>query len=94
MIKDEDIKKLSELSRISLSQDEMSSMPREISAILDYISQIDKAVSKDITLPSYNLVNVLRADENPHESKIHTEDILKEAPDRQGDYLKVKKILN
>lgn len=93
MISDKDIKKLSELSRISVSPDEMASMPGEISSILDYISQINKAISKDEITPSYNLVNVLRADENPHESKIHTEEILKEAPQRQGDYLKVKKIL-
>ena len=94
MISEKDVKKLSELSRVSVSAEELASMPGEISAILEYIGQINEAVADNKGLPLHDLVNVLRPDENPHESKIHTEDILKEAPERQGDYLKVKKILN
>ena len=37
--------------------------------------------------------NVLRPDENPHEPGAFTEEILAEAPKRQGQYVKVKKIL-
>ena len=37
--------------------------------------------------------NVLRPDENPHQSGVFTEEILAEAPKRRGQYVKVKKIL-
>lgn len=92
MISDKDIKKLSTLSRISVSEEEISSISKEISSILDYVGQIDKAVS-NAPSSTHTLINVLREDKNPHESGIRTEDILNEAPDREGNFLKVKKIL-
>ena len=37
--------------------------------------------------------NVMREDANPHESGIYTEKMLEQAPAREGNYIKVKKIL-
>ena len=36
----------------------------------------------------------MREDDNPHAGGIYTEAVLNEAPEREGDYIKVKKILN
>ncbi len=93
MISKEDVKKLANLSRISVSDEELESIPGEISAILDYVSQIDKAVSSGAPAVTYPLKNVMREDANAHESGVHTEAILNEAPKREGEYVKVKKIL-
>lgn len=38
-------------------------------------------------------VNVMREDTEPHESGIYTEKLLSAAPQREGQYIKVKKIL-
>lgn len=93
MISEKDIKKLGDLARISLSSEELRKMPEEISSILEYVGQIDKVVSSGMVAHSENLINVLREDKDPHSRGIHTEEILQGAPERDGNYLKVKKIL-
>ena len=44
-------------------------------------------------LKSVGVLNVMREDVNPHESGLYTEKILEQAPTREGNYIKVKKIL-
>jgi aspartyl-tRNA(Asn)/glutamyl-tRNA(Gln) amidotransferase subunit C len=94
MISLADIEKLANLSRIQLEADEKESLRSQIDAILGYIDQIKKASLTSNTEPQVgNLHNVLRDDTNVHESGFYTEKILTEAPHREGNYLKVKKIL-
>jgi Asp-tRNA(Asn)/Glu-tRNA(Gln) amidotransferase C subunit len=37
--------------------------------------------------------NAFREDENPHETGKYTESIIKNAPEKEGNYVKVRKIL-
>lgn len=93
MISDEDIHKLSTLSRISVSPEEAESFRGEISSILEYVGQINKVVEKNKVEVYHSLKNVFREDRNPHETGENTEKILAEAPNREGNYVKVKKII-
>ena len=45
------------------------------------------------TLENVGVLNVMREDKDPHEAGLYTEKILEQAPAREGDYIKVKKIL-
>ncbi|NQV88335.1 MAG: Asp-tRNA(Asn)/Glu-tRNA(Gln) amidotransferase subunit GatC [Parcubacteria group bacterium] len=95
MIEIKDIKKLAELSRIEMEEAEIEEFQKEIESILSYVGQIQEASAgsfsdkKEIPV----LHNVFREDEKPHESGAYTEILLDEAPEREGSYLKVKKIL-
>ena len=99
MITLSDIQKLAELSRIKLAPEEQESLRVQIDSILGYIDQIKKAAqvvsSSDApkSLKADDLHNVMREDVNPHEPGIFTEKVLNSAPFREGNYLKVKKIL-
>lgn len=93
MVNSEDIKKLAFLSRIELSAEEENAFAREIDAILGYVSQISSVTGSGET-PLPPLHNIFRADGEPHESGLYSEPLLAQAPDRQGDYFKVKKILS
>jgi aspartyl-tRNA(Asn)/glutamyl-tRNA(Gln) amidotransferase subunit C len=94
MIEDRDIEKLALLSRISISPEEKSSLRRDIEAVLAYISDITKVAGEAEGTPSYSpLRTVLRDDASPHESGVHTDAILSLAPEREGNYVKVKRIL-
>jgi aspartyl-tRNA(Asn)/glutamyl-tRNA(Gln) amidotransferase subunit C len=95
MIEKKDIEHLAKLSRIELNDKSVEGLAKDIESILGYVDQI-KEVSADLAVrpPSAGENrNVLREDENPHESGIYTEKILKESPDREGDFIKVKNIL-
>jgi len=88
---------LAKLARIDLSDEESQRLVGEFEAILNYVGQIKSAspASRKATEDEseYALKNVMRDDGEPHESGIHTEELLKQAPNREGDYIKVKKIL-
>ena len=60
------------------------------------IQEVSLSIStkaKPLSLQRSNLCNITREDEKPHKSGVYTKKILSEAPEREGDYIKVKKIL-
>ena len=88
-----DIEKLAELSRIEMSQEEKEKILNDMDSILGFIDQIQNA-KVDITEREAGEVrNIMREDENPHESGMYTDDILREVPKVRDGYVEVKKIL-
>ena len=98
MVEIKDIEKLAELSRIALTEAEKEAMRTEIDSILGFVAQIqtvsglpktpaERAASKE------EVRNVLREDTGANISGGYTESILANVPKRDGQYLKVKKIL-
>jgi aspartyl-tRNA(Asn)/glutamyl-tRNA(Gln) amidotransferase subunit C len=94
MIQIEDIKKLAELSRIEVPEEELKELAGDIESILEYISQIQGVASAEIIPEAGEHRNIMREDGTPHESKKHTETLLKAAPKREEGYVKVKKIIS
>ena len=97
-INKEEIKKLADLARISLNEKEIATFQENITSILDFVSQVQEVSEKSDESESSSGVwkmirNKFREDKDPHEGGLYTEAILNEAPEREGDYFKVKKIL-
>ena len=92
MITKEDIKNLANLARIEIPQEEAEKLTAEVDSILDYVGQI-KDVSGDAERKIPKLRNVLREDVVTNEEGEYTEKLLSNAPSREKNYLKVKKIL-
>jgi len=91
----DEVKKLAELARIELTDKEVGKFQGEIESIVAYIDTIQK-----VKLPSQpegsahlDIENVMREDGEPHAPGAYTEQILAQAPKREGKFLKVKKIL-
>ena len=95
----EDIKKLADLSRIDMSDEEMIKIAKDFDPILAYVGQVQKALkeSEDISIDkkseNYFLHNVMREDEVTNNRGEYTEKIIAEMPDSQDGFLKVKQIL-
>lgn len=87
-----DIDKLALLARLELAQEEKESMRKDFDSILGYIDQIAE-VRIDAVEPLYTLTNVMREDIVKNNDGVYTEALLKEMPDTQDGYLKVKQIL-
>ena len=93
-MKREDIEHLARLSRIAVTESEADALAADITSILSYVSEIEEITgSKEIEKKVGPLYNVMRDDADPHEAGKYTEDLLNLAPERQGQYVKVKKIL-
>ena len=86
---------LARLARIELSDAEAAKLSKEFDAILNYVSEVKGITAGDggHEPADFAVRNIMREDGEPHESGVYTEDILSQAPAREGDYLKVKKIL-
>ncbi|MBN2093787.1 MAG: Asp-tRNA(Asn)/Glu-tRNA(Gln) amidotransferase subunit GatC [Candidatus Zambryskibacteria bacterium] len=93
-ISKEDIKKLADLARIEMTEKEIEKLSTEIDDILDYIGQISHftKASRD-EFDENQIRNVMREDESDPEKPDSREELIGEFPEREGDYLKVKKIL-
>ncbi len=91
----EDIEHLATLSRIRLTEQEIETLPKELSSIIDYVSVVsDMAADEKISEPKVGVVfNVFRKDEITNQPNQYTEDIIKEMPSAKGRFLSVKKIL-
>jgi aspartyl-tRNA(Asn)/glutamyl-tRNA(Gln) amidotransferase subunit C len=93
MIKPSDIDKLAELARLAIPEDEKKSLATDLDKILAYVGKVEE-IGTDTAGANPALVNtVMREDSEPHATGLHTETLLAEAPQRDGDYVKVKKIL-
>ena len=95
MISKDYIKKLSSLSRITISEKEEEKLAKDMEGILSYVGQLseveisDRGVSKEKS----ELKNIMREDVISNNYNIVANDILKESPKLKGDYIVVKKIL-
>jgi aspartyl-tRNA(Asn)/glutamyl-tRNA(Gln) amidotransferase subunit C len=94
MIKIEEIEKLAQLSRLNLTEEEKIKFQKDIDSILNYVDQIQNVNIPNAISQKQNLKNIFREDENPIESGSYTESLVKEFPQKEGNYLKVKKILS
>ncbi len=89
-----DIEHLAKLSRIAITDEKAEHFAEEITSILGYVSEIEEITGSGALQKKVGrLYNVMREDEHPHEPGVYTEDLLNLAPERDGQYVKVKKIL-
>ncbi len=89
----QDIKKLADLARIEMTEEEMRELAHDFEPILAYVGQIKEAVNLAKDDNDYSLINVARHDEVTNTPGFYTEKIINEMPDKQNGYLKVKQIL-
>lgn len=92
MVNKDEVKGLADLARIKITDEEAEHLSSELDSILDYVGQI-KSANPDRTESQPKLKNVFREDEPQNEDNEYTEDILNNAPKRNGRYIEVKKIL-
>jgi aspartyl-tRNA(Asn)/glutamyl-tRNA(Gln) amidotransferase subunit C len=90
----DDVLKLAKLARLDLSEDEIGEYSQELSAILDYVEQLQTV---DVTgLKPTNqvsgLVNVMRDDE-PRSYGYQPAELLKNVPKVENNQLKVKRMI-
>ncbi|MBP9711046.1 MAG: Asp-tRNA(Asn)/Glu-tRNA(Gln) amidotransferase subunit GatC [Candidatus Pacebacteria bacterium] len=95
MVSKEDIQNLAQLARLELSDEETTSLQKDMSNILEYVGQIS-AVSADAQTVVPENHNVMRADTpraegDPMAGK--RDAVLAALPKREGDYNVVRKII-
>lgn len=94
MITKKEVENLANLARIKLNDEEKSDLTKDIDSILNYVGQIKEATLDMDHKPQVgDVYNIFRNDIAQTISSEDRESILNEAPDREGDFIAVKKII-
>jgi len=90
----EEVKKVANLARLELNDDEINNHAAQLEKILEYIEQLKKIDTDDVpsTTRAIEVTNVFRKDKKKNSDCI--EEILELGPSREDKYYKVPKIIN
>ena len=94
MIDREQVHKVAHLARLELTDEEETEFTSQLGSILDYFEQLSELDTSQVkpTTRALEVTNVTRLDElQPFADR---EAILTLAPDQEGDFFKVPKILS
>jgi aspartyl-tRNA(Asn)/glutamyl-tRNA(Gln) amidotransferase subunit C len=90
----DEVRHVAELARLSFSEEEERRMAEEMSRILDYVDKLDELDTSGVPSMSHvlDVTNVFRADDV--ESRIDREQALEPAPEADGEYFQVPKVID
>ena len=95
MITKEEIKKIASLAKINISDDELDNYSGQISKILEYMSTLNNVDTSKVDEFSNQLLdNKQSLREDDIEQSLDRDEILKLAPDSDGVYFKVPKVID
>jgi aspartyl-tRNA(Asn)/glutamyl-tRNA(Gln) amidotransferase subunit C len=88
----EEVRKVAALARLRLSDEELERMQQQLSSILDYMQVLQEVDVTDVppTAQVTDVVNIVRPDEV--RPSLPVDEALSGAPQREGDYFKVKPV--
>ncbi|HVR17020.1 MAG TPA: Asp-tRNA(Asn)/Glu-tRNA(Gln) amidotransferase subunit GatC [Candidatus Limnocylindrales bacterium] len=89
----EEVQRVAVLARLRLTPEEQSSLTDELDRILGYMDKLNQLDTADVDLFSHaaNITNTLREDRVTNRS--NADALLANAPDRDGTFFKVPKII-
>lgn len=87
-----DVEHVAQLARIDLRDAEKEKYTKELSQILNYVEELDKAPTENIESIEQisNLENIVRDDKIAE--SLSNEEALKNAPDKENGFIKTKKV--
>ena len=89
----DDVRKVAKLARLDLPDDTIATYTGQLERILDYVDQL-QAVDTEGVLPTTRAVEVVNATrEDTVVNTVVRQDLLDQAPQREGDFFRVPKIL-
>lgn len=97
MISKQDVEHIARLARIELTEKEKEKFQKELSSILGYVEKLSKVNTKNVGPIGQvtGLENVMREDRFKKDDKRSAtrDKLIREAPKRKRNYIKVPKVL-
>ena len=90
----EEVRKVAELARLELNENEINNHAGQLEKILGYIRELEKIDTENVpcTTRAIEVINAFRKDEKKNSDC--TEELLELGPSREDKYFKVPKIIN
>ncbi len=89
----EDVLHIAKLARLNLSEKEIKTYSSQLSDILNYVQKLGELNVDNVEPMKHvlNMVNVMREDKDL--SSLSREDVLNNAPEHDGEFFKVPRVL-
>ena len=93
MISKKQVEHIANLAKLKLSEKEKEKFSRELSQILEFVKKLKEVKTEKIEPFIFEEIkNVLREDKEIKKEKEKIKKLLEEAPEREGNFIKTKKI--
>ena len=94
-ISSDDVRKVAKLCRLEIPEDDIEKYSNQLEGILEYIAQLERIDTLNVppTTRAVEVVNVFREDTIVSSSSDVRDQILDLAPQREGEFFRVPKIL-
>ena len=95
MISKEEVIKIANLARLELTEQEIEKMQKNLADILGYIDQLNQVDVSGVDMENDSIIlgEDLREDVSLPQNLETIENMITQAPDREGNHIKVKEIL-
>ena len=85
--------KLGKLARISISDDKLDNLSKDLNSILEFVDQLKEIKTDQVDPTSNSLYQKLEVRDDKVDSKNSAEDILENAPEKEMDFFVVPKVI-
>ena len=85
--------KLGKLARISISDDKLNNLSKDLNSILEFVDQLKEIKTDQVDPTSNSLNQKLEVRDDKVVNKNSTEDVLENAPEKEMDFFVVPKVI-
>ena len=85
--------KLGKLARISISDDKLNVLSKDLNSILEFVDQLKEIKTDQVDPTSNSLNQKLEVRDDKVDTKNSAEDILENAPEKEMDFFVVPKVI-
>ena len=85
--------KLGKLARISISDDKLNNLSKDLNSILEFVDQLKETKTDQVDPTSNSLNQKLEVRDDKVDNKNSTEDVLENAPEKEMDFFVVPKVI-
>ena len=92
-ISKKDVRYIAKLARLKFTEEEEDVLAKDLSKVLDYMAKLNEVDTTDVPLTTHvlDLAGVARPDQI--KSRMTQEDALRNAPDSDGTFFRVPKVI-
>lgn len=88
------VQNVARLARLEVSHAELHQLQKNLQAILDYVSQLDQLNLDNIEPTAHPFIEAMRLRDDLAQPFTNIEEILENAPARNGHFFKVPRVLS
>ena len=85
--------KLGKLARISISEDKLNNLSKDLNSILEFVDQLKEIKTDQVDPTSNSLNQKLEVGDDKVDTRNSAEDILENAPEKEMDFFVVPKVI-